>query len=43
MKKELTPPAPLEEAIRTIEKAIDTLDEMINQMQKNQEIIIRIL
>lgn len=36
MKKELQAAAPLDEAIQAIEKAVETLDEIINEMQKNQ-------
>jgi len=38
-RKELTPLTPLEDAIKTLEGAIESLDEMIDMMQKNQELI----
>lgn len=39
MRKEITPPTPLEDAIKTLQEAIESLDDMISMMQKNQELI----
>lgn len=36
MKKELTAAAPLDEAIKTLEGAVQKLDEMIKIMQESQ-------
>lgn len=36
MKKELTAAAPLDEAIKTLEGAVEKLDEMIKIMQDSQ-------
>lgn len=36
MKKELAAAAPLTEAIKTLEKAVETLDDMIKIMQDSQ-------
>jgi len=39
MRKEITPPTPLEDAIKTLEGAIESLDEMIKTMQQSQELL----
>lgn len=39
-KKELIhAPAPLDQAIETLQDAVDTLDDMIQQMQANQALL----
>ena len=39
MKKDIKDKAPLDQAIETLQGAIDTLDDMIADMQKNQALL----
>lgn len=39
MKKDLVTKPPLDQAIETLQGAIDTLDDMIADMQKNQALL----
>jgi prefoldin subunit 5 len=39
MKKDIKQPAPLDQAIETLESAVETLDEMIKTMQESQATI----